>query len=355
MNQAFSKIAGVVLSHNFLFLFTLVFLFLYGELIHFVLGVLFVFLFMSARALSFSIKKRIKSVLILFYGLLVPFQILFLRHAVFTETYTAKTFGILLLLVPLLIERFTTMSKYTLFKFPSLHDAGTISFFLYKKIEGKITRARREVGKIRSSVSTENIRDLVEDLHRHSSTEYINSGSLPQEYFANANRSLEDPHLYIVISNTGSPASEIISVFTRKPYNHVSLSFDRDLTTIVSYNGGEKVFPPGLNREMIEFFHKKEDASVMVYRLHAGVDKKRALIQKIEKINAEGSAYNILGLVMKYSHRPNIMFCSQFVYTMLKSVDLAYFDKKAALVEPTDFVELDYRRKLGFEYEIQFH
>ena len=63
------------------------------------------------------------------------------------------------------------------------------------------------------------------------------------------------------------------------------------------------------------------------------------MIQKVEKINDEGSAYNLLGLIFKRSRKPNIMFCSQFVYTMLK---------QAAQVTPSDFIELDYGRKLEF-------
>jgi len=42
------------------------------------------------------------------------------------------------------------------------------------------------------------------------------------------------------------------------------------------------------------------------------------------------------------------MFCSQFVYTMLKVAGLEYFDKQPEKVKPTDFVELDYERKLEF-------
>ena len=78
------------------------------------------------------------------------------------------------------------------------------------------------------------------------------------------------------------------------------------------------------------------------------VEQKQKMLDIVKNINSEGSAYNLIGLVFKYSHRPNIMFCSQFVYSLLQKVDLAYFDKKAELVQPTDLVELDYFRKLEF-------
>jgi hypothetical protein len=158
-----------------------------------------------------------------------------------------------------------------------------------------------------------------------------------------------------VISNTGSPASEIISVFTNKQFNHASLSFDRDLKTLLSYNGGDRVYPPGLNPEMLSFFNRKDGAGILVYSLPCPAEKKRFVLEKIREINTEGSAYNMLGLVSGRSFRPNIMFCSQFVYCMLELAGLAYFKKGSGKIEPTDFVELDYRRALSFEYEILFN
>jgi hypothetical protein len=104
---------------------------------------------------------------------------------------------------------------------------------------------------------------------------------------------------------------------------------------------------------MIEFFNKKEDSSLIVYQLDACREQKMELIGKVREINENGSAYNMLGLVLRTSLKPNIMFCSQFVYNMLKHAGLAYFEKANGQVKPTDLVELDYHRKLSFCYEIQ--
>src|SRR5699024_11238293 len=98
-------------------------------------------------------------------------------------------------------------------------------------------------------------------------------------------KSLEDEHLYIVLSSTGSPASELISLFTNKAYNHVSLSFDKELKTIISYNGGESISPPGLNQEQLIYFNKKNDASIIVYRIAASKENKQVIIDKIKEIN----------------------------------------------------------------------
>jgi hypothetical protein len=144
-------------------------------------------------------------------------------------------------------------------------------------------------------------------------------------------------------------------MFTRKQYNHASLSFDKELKTIISYNGGENIYPPGLNMEMVKYFNKKQDSSIIVYSLSISAEKKKMIIKKIKEINTEGNAYNLFGLVLKFSFKPNIMFCSQFVYKMLKDVGLNYFEKEEGQIKPTDLIELDYDRKLNYEYKIKFN
>jgi hypothetical protein len=79
------------------------------------------------------------------------------------------------------------------------------------------------------------------------------------------------------------------------------------------------------------------------------------IIKRIKEINAEGNAYNLFGLALKFSFKPNIMFCSQFVYKMLKDVGLNYFEKEEGKIKPTDLIELDYDRKLKYEYKIKFN
>jgi hypothetical protein len=241
-----------------------------------------------------------------------------------------------------------------MFYLPSIEDIKTVSFSLFSATRNQVSSIHRGISEAAAPFSIDNMKELVLDLPRHSSLRYINKGSLTPDYFTDCRKTLDDLHVYLVISNTGSAASDMISFFTKKQFNHSSISFDRELKTIISYNGGEKVYPPGLNQEMIEFFNKKDDASVIVYSLNVTKDQKEKMINKIEQINEEGSAYNLVGLLTKHSVRPNIMFCSQFVYELLKEVELEYFKKGNGDIKPTDFVELDYYRKLNFEYEIYF-
>ncbi|GAA0180331.1 hypothetical protein SH2C18_30430 [Clostridium sediminicola] len=333
----------------------------YGDKAIFILAAIFVFLLMIFRAVKINSRKRFRMYLMFIYIILLVGQLIFFARNLFNYQYISliyfinKIIGIFLLALPYLFESLITINKYTEFYFPSVQDINTMSFSEIKSAINKLHEKVKGIDKIKNRISTDKLEEIVKDLPRHSSIKYINDGTLTNDYFKTAYNSLKDPYIYIVISNTGSAASELISVFTKKQYNHASLAFDYDLKTIISYNGGEKVYPPGLNHEMIEFFNKKEEASIIVYKVKASENQKKQLIDRIKEINEEGSAYNMMGLVFKSSHKPNIMFCSQFVYKMLKYADLAYFDKEDGKVKPTDLIELDYYRKLQFCYEILFN
>jgi len=335
--------------------------FIYGTQELFSLAYTCVYIFVVIRAISIPSKKRMKFMMIVSYTLFLVMMISIEEYMDFGDNtsilirYFNKLFGVAGVILPFIIERFFIVNKYAAFYMPSLQDISTFSFNELNHNKEKIVGLVNDINKVGNSVSIKKLEDIITDLPRHSSFRYINDNTLTEEYFRIAAESLDDPRLYIIISNTGSAASELISVFTRKQYNHASLAFDADLKTIISYNGGEKVYPPGLNHEMVEFFNKKEDASIIVYALAVTVGQKQMIIDKVREINTEGSAYNILGLIFKYSHRANIMFCSQFVYTMLKYAGLQYFDKPEGKVTPADLVEMDYHRKLQFVYEIKLN
>ncbi|MDR0604044.1 MAG: hypothetical protein LBG80_07060 [Bacteroidales bacterium] len=236
-----------------------------------------------------------------------------------------RIMGIILIMIPYQIENLFLLKNIFQKDLPSIQDLTVFSFNEIKENSKEIINI---VNRTSNSLSKDNISEIIKDIPRHDSFRYINNGNLTDEYFVRAYKTLSDPNVYIVLSNTGSSASEIISLFTKKQFNHVSLSFDRELETIVSYNGGERIYPPGLNKEMVKYLNKKDDASIIVYKITVAVDKKKSMIAKIKEINKEGSAYNLLGLVLKYSHKPNIMFCSQFVYKMLENEGVNYFYKE---------------------------
>jgi hypothetical protein len=189
------------------------------------------------------------------------------------------------------------------------------------------------------TMTGQDLATLLRDIPRHNSFRYISAGTLPADYFRIAAETMGDPYVYIVLSDTKTPASRIIAFFTGDSYNHVSLSFDASLKTLVSYNGGNGRNSPGLNRETPGDICGRPGANMAVFRLFAGTGKKALILDRIRGINAEGSSYNRLGLIFKGSLKPNIMFCSQFVYAMLELADLAYLNKASGRVKPADFLD----------------
>ena len=193
---------------------------------------------------------------------------------------------------------------------------------------------------------------IFRELSRHDSLEYQTWNSIPESWFTAAHGSLVDPSVYLVLSDTKSTASTVIGVYTSDKYNHISIAFDRNLETLVGYNGGHEGSTPGINTESIDELLELPGSSLLVYRLNVEESQKEQMIKDIERINAEGSSYNLTGLVTKSSARPNIMFCSQFVYSMLCDTGIRLFEKESAKVEPMDLVKLDAGAFLIEDYEM---
>ena len=302
---------------------------------------------------------KTKIILILIYILILVLQQVYINGFVFNEKgiwiafIIEKIVAIIIIFVPFFLRYLHYL--YTLENQFSSQEQSSVNFAMIKLFNNKHNSLKQNLNQGKVALSKENLNEILEDIPRHSYVRYLNKNTLNDNYFEECIKSLSDPYIYIVISSTGSSASEVISLFTHKIYNHVSLSFDKDLKTTISYNGGEKLTQPGLNREQIISFNKKSDASIMVYKLATTIKQKKKMIDTIKEINQQGSAYNLVGLITKISIRPNIMFCSQFVYHILEISNSNYFNMDQTKVKPTDFVEKDYYRKLEYCYEIKFN
>lgn len=181
---------------------------------------------------------------------------------------------------------------------------------------------------------------------------YGNRNSLSPNYFEYAKASLDDPYLYIILSNTGSPGCNLISQVTGKKYGHISLAFDKELVTLTSFNGGNGENAPGLNPEVLTSFYQKPDASIMIFRIKATKQQKLMILRELKRINQVGSSYNFTGILLKRNFLSNMMFCSQFVYLMLEKAGLLYFEKNPNDVSPFDFLQHNEKGLLEFISEI---
>ena len=195
---------------------------------------------------------------------------------------------------------------------------------------------------------------ILRNLKNHNSFQYINRNALSETFHKDAMYSMNDAAVYLLLSDTKTPASRFLSYFTKDRYNHISLSFDAGLKTIVSYNGGNSRFLPGLNPENILDLLSGQNSRVLVYRLKLTTEQKRDIFNRVIDIDEKGSSYNIIGLITRKSHKPNIMYCSQFIYNLLRGSGLQYFIvSERENIKPSDFIELDYKRYLDFCFELK--
>ncbi|OOB80224.1 MAG: hypothetical protein BEN19_06025 [Epulopiscium sp. Nuni2H_MBin003] len=260
----------------------------------------------------------------------------------------------LLLGLSFYLNNLLTMNLEDFYIFSSVEKSNILSFDKIEDFNKFLAQKKQILHSSRQLLTREIIEEVIANVRRNSSFSYINQGSLNEEYFEKLQETLADEYVYIVISDTGTPISKVMALGTKKPYNHASIAFDKKLVTLVSYNGGEWINPPGLNAEMVEYLLKKDESSIYVYKLKVNREQKQKMIDKIAEINKKGSAYNMIGLVTKQSYKPNIMYCSQFVYKLLEHAGATYFKANPDDVRPTDLIELDYDRKLELDYKIVF-
>lgn len=314
---------------------------------------IFCFVFIAFYGIFTPSTILSKIVQVIIYALIMAAQIVFntlvIRTTVYDTPYNlCRILGVCAATIPFIVRANFFHQDIKKYELPSSEEHNTITYEELICNKNEIFRKMEKIKKAGCVLSQIDMTEILYQLPRHSSFHYVNNGTLTDGYFQSAYETVNDGYVYLVVTKSKSLSSDVIGLFTDKEYNHVSLSFDEQLKTIISYNGGRRAIPPGLNAELIENLAARNGSAILVYRLSATEEQKKLMIQKVEKINDEGSAYNLLGLVFKGSGKPNIMFCSQFVYTMLKLADLNYFHKRAAQVTPSDFIELDYGRKLEF-------
>ena len=165
--------------------------------------------------------------------------------------------------------------------------------------------------------------------------------------------------LYILLTDTGTVLPKLIKWYTKKRYNHVSISFDESLREVYSFGRKhmKNPFSGGFVRENTREGLFKE-ASCAVYSItitEKQLDKIQNYIKMMEE-NKDCYRYNFLGLFGFMFQRPikrdNALFCSQFVATALQLGGVLEKDKEPALTTPSDIqeheaLELVYEGKLN--------
>ncbi|MMZ57972.1 hypothetical protein D3C76_629120 [compost metagenome] len=167
-----------------------------------------------------------------------------------------------------------------------------------------------------------------------------------------------DCSVYILLTNTGTLFTKMIKTYTKAPYNHASISFDRTLTEMYSFGRKNPNNPlnGGFVKEDIKTgtFSKYPNTTCVIYELQVTereVEKMQRVLQLFIR-SRNKFLYNILGVIGVALQEPvefsNSYFCSQFVAEILERSGIKLWDKLPALVTPDDFRQSD-RLRLIYE------
>ncbi|MDR0718794.1 MAG: hypothetical protein LBF78_04095, partial [Treponema sp.] len=202
---------------NFLFGILLAVLFFSNNLILF--NLTYVFIFFALVIYNFLTKSTVKHKILLsaIYLMVMIFQTVYSNTIIFAEknsildSVISRIIGLILVPIPFIFNKLISENRNSKSYFPSVQD---LSVFTFNELAKNISAVNNIIKQGQKNMSKENINELMKDLPRHNSFRYINKGSLTDEYFDMASKTLDDLKIYIIVSNTGSPASEIISMFT---------------------------------------------------------------------------------------------------------------------------------------------
>jgi len=156
---------------------------------------------------------------------------------------------------------------------------------------------------------------------------------------------LEDS-IYLIIAQTGTRPARFFRFFTKKPYNHVSLSGDVTLSEMYSFCRSYTPFPlpATFNKEIVGkgTLGKYDFIPCEIYRIPVTRVQKMEYERIIRHFsdNRNIYSYNVLGLIAVYFNiewnRKYSFVCSQFVAYTMDKIGIK-LEKPFCLYTPDDF------------------
>ncbi len=156
--------------------------------------------------------------------------------------------------------------------------------------------------------------------------------------------------IYILLTRSGTVLSRAIYCFTRDPYTHVSISFDRDLQPLYSSGrkNGDTMFPAGPCMEVFHrgFYLRNRHIPCALYALSVPEERYEAALAQARYFadNAQAYHFNLLGIALcKLGipfHPRNAFFCSQFVGEILRRSNALPLPRDTSLLRPMDYTTL---------------
>jgi len=171
------------------------------------------------------------------------------------------------------------------------------------------------------------------------------------------------PHVYVVLTDTGTLFSRSIRCWTGKPLNHASLALDPDLGEVYSFGRLHPNNPlrAGFVRERVWGSLIREASRhtpCAVYRCRLGRTAHARLLAELDRFRRDASryGYNLAGLLAVAAgvewRRPDKYFCSQFVAHLFAAAGAPLTAAPPALTKPCD-IEKSPRLELVFRGDLR--
>ena len=164
------------------------------------------------------------------------------------------------------------------------------------------------------------------------------------------NKKLEP--VFVVTTYTGTPFGKIVRKITRDPYSHVLISFDPSLKEMYSFDFKNKILTgedwieaDGFVIDSIERYKPLKTNNLQVICMMVNTKTKKALKKTVDwyRENMSKTKYGILNLfdflrgsTKLSSFKDLTMFCSEFVDSLLKSVNIDISGKYSRNTAPSD-------------------
>jgi len=174
--------------------------------------------------------------------------------------------------------------------------------------------------------------------------------------------------IYIIVVQTGTNISKMIKFFTGKPYNHVSVSGDIELSKMYSFCRTYRYIPlpATFNEEIIGkgTLGLYSNIPCEIYEIPVSHEQKKHFERLIQNfyIFRNNYSYNILGLIAIYFNiswkRKSHFLCSQFVAHIFSEIGIS-LQKEPCLYTPDDFRHLSdahliYRGELNHWHDVKY-
>lgn len=156
--------------------------------------------------------------------------------------------------------------------------------------------------------------------------------------------------IYIIQTHSGTMPSQLIRLFTKNKYTHISLSLNKKMTKMYSF--GRRKIHNMLNSGFIieskdgEFYQKFDKTKCRIFKLEITNKQFYHLKKMLKEYEIDPLKYNydIIGLIIKKLNievkRNNKFVCSQFVGYLLEKAEIHKFQKDIYYIIPSDYNEI---------------